>query len=137
MLDKHEQQLNGEDGLFPRVENLEKWREIADSELTAMKNDMKEMKLGQQDLKNTVNRVENTIVAVLNSQTSTLDKVLTYSLEIKKATEETDRTIINSKAQENVARFTSKEKIIVGIFASIFGAGGVAGLVTAIIAVTN
>lgn len=142
MLDKHELQLNGENGLSPRVENLEKWKEIAESELAAMKKNMEEMKLGQADLKNTVNRVENTIVAALNSQTSTLDKVLTYSLEIKKTTEETDRalinakketdsTLINAKTTEKVARFSTTEKIV----GSVFGVGGLAGLITGIVAI--
>lgn len=126
MLDKHEQQLSGENGVIPRVVRLEQWRAVAEDQ-------MRKTELAQQDLKNTVTDVKNTIVSALNSQTSTLDRVLTYSLEIKKTTEETDRVLINAKSTEKIARFSTTEKIIGTIVLAIFGTGGVLGYIEAFI----
>lgn len=130
MIDRHEKQIT--EDILPRVGNLETWKEFAEMELKTVKNEIKEMKIGQDSIKNSVDRVENTIVSALNIQSGTLKQVLDHSFAIKTKQEETNGKIEAAKIKANekvsIARFTTREKIIGGLL----GAGGLSGLLVAL-----
>lgn len=130
MFDRHEKQIT--EDILPRVGNLEKWKEIAELELQTVKNEMKEMKLGQDSIKNSVDRVENTIVSALNIQSGTLKQVLDHSFAIKSKQEETNGKIEAAKITTNekisIAKLSTREKII----GSVLGVGGLSGLIVTI-----
>lgn len=125
MFDRHEKQIT--EDILPRVGSLEKWKEIAELELQTVKNEMKEMKLGQDSIKNSVDRVENTIVSALNIQSGTLKQVLDHSFAIKSQQEETNGKLevakISKDEKVTIAKLSTTQQIILGLV----GAGGLSG----------
>jgi len=112
-LDKHEKAIYKD--IYPRLENVEKTQAEQKLQNEALKNQVKEVSLGNQDVKNTITRMSN-------KQDEQFMKMFEHMLKVNTMQEEVKGQLkintANNEKEVKIARFSMKEKIILGVIAA-------------------
>lgn len=118
---EHENAIN--DNILPRLEQVEVNQKSHEQKMAAIEKSLIDVQMGQKDLAATVLKSGQTNTEIqMQSQ-----NMITQLLGLVGNKNESDTTV-------TIKKLDTREKVLVALFGGLFGAGGVAGVIAAFVA---
>ncbi|QNG60399.1 hypothetical protein H4O14_02410 [Bacillus sp. PAMC26568] len=136
MLEKHEVTIN--ENILPRLQKVEEVQETIRAEVSELKNNLTLLQKGQSDLQITVMKdgqatrdlqyqmkdIQQEQKELQQSSNSMINTLLGHVLKQDSAKQKTNEKV-------TLKQLSMKEKIILGVTGTLFGTGGLAGIIAA------
>jgi len=131
MINEHEKLLK--DDVIPRITTLEEWKATAIKQIDEFNRELVDFRQQIQQTNINVQDVKQTVTQYGQANATVTQKLLDHVLDIKDVQEKNEATFKMAQLKSNekviVKRFSTKEKIV----GTLFGAGGLAGIIAAVI----